>query len=144
MKRRRGVRLAGFSLGFSLMELLLALVIAAVLVAIALPSYAGYTARARRVAARSSLVQLAHWLERVATSTGSYPADTDIPAGLLKSDGDHYRLKATTKNSTFKLEAAPLGAQAGDRCGTLTLLQSGERNISNATSDTTVDACWNR
>ena len=140
MNRRVNTRPAGFSL----IELMVTLVMIAVLAAIALPSYGQYAARARRVTARSSLVQLAHWLERVATSTGRYPQDIDIPAGLLRSEGDHYRLRARTGDSTFTLEAIPLGVQAGDRCGTLTLLQSGERNISNATPDTTVDACWNR
>lgn len=131
--------------GFSLLELLLALVIAALLAAIALPSYASYAARARRVSGRTSLVQLAHWLERVATTSGAgYPDAAVIPPSLLKSEGEHYRLEAVTKSTTFRLDAVPVGAQASDRCGTLSLLQSGERNISNVTPDTTVDACWNR
>ncbi|MCZ2495476.1 prepilin-type N-terminal cleavage/methylation domain-containing protein [Xylophilus sp. Kf1] len=130
--------------GFSLLELLLAVVIAALLASIALPSYASYAARARRVAGRGALVQLAHWLERVATVSGGYPDRVDIPSGLLQSEGGHYRLDAVTTPTTFTLLAVPAGAQTSDRCGTLGLLQSGERTISNVTSDATVDVCWNR
>lgn len=130
--------------GFSLVELLLTMAIVGVMAAVALPSYASYVSRARRVAGRSSLVQVAHWLERAATSSGRYPDAVDIPPGLLRTDGDHYRLIAVTTAITFQLEAVPQGPHAGDRCGTLTLLHSGERKTSNATSDPTVDACWNR
>jgi len=140
MTRRRPGRVGGFSL----IELLMALVIAGVLAAIALPSYSGYVTRARRVSGRSSLVQLAHWLERVATTTGRYPAPSEIPPALLRSEGAHYLLTALVLDDKFTLDAIPQGGQSADRCGTLSLLQSGERKISNVTSDTSVDACWNR
>lgn len=130
--------------GFSLLELLYVVAITGLLAAVALPTYQGYVARARRVTGRAALMQAAHWLERVATATGEYPATSAIPPGLLKSEGGHYRIAADTRPAAFTLTAEPSGSQAGDRCGTLGLLQTGERKITDAAPDATVDACWNR
>ena len=140
MNRHRASR-AG---GFSLLELLFVVAIAGLLAAVALPTYQGYLARARRVAGRAALMQAAHWLERAATASGEYPAPAAIPPGLLKSEGGLYRIGAETRPATFTLTAEPTGSQAGDRCGTLGLLQTGERRITDAAPDATVDACWNR
>ena len=130
--------------GFSLLELLFVVAITGLLAAVALPTYQGYVARARRVTGRAALIQAAHWLERAATATGEYPLPSAIPPGLLKSEGGHYRVGADTRPATFILTAEPTGSQAGDRCGTLGLLQTGERRITDAAPDATVDACWNR
>jgi type IV pilus assembly protein PilE len=137
MKRR-------FPRGFSLIEVLATMAIVALLAAIALPSYAVYMANARRGSGRTALVQAALWLERAATANGAYPDASFVPPGLLRSDGDSYRLIASTTPISFRLEAIPSGSQTGDRCGTLALLHSGERTISNAPSDATADACWSR
>lgn len=138
------VRASARRAGFSLTELLIALAIVSILVAVALPSYRSHMANVRRGVARSSLVQAAQWLERVATATGRYPAASDIPTGLFKVDGDSYRLFFATQPTTFTLDAVPAGPQSPDRCGTLSLLQSGERRITHAVPDATLDACWGR
>lgn len=132
------------STGFSLIELMIAVTVVAILAAIAWPSYTAYLARVRRGAARSSLVQTAQWLERAATTVGRYPAAAFIPPSLLRVEGGHYQVSARTTDTEFTLEAAPTGAQAADRCGTLTLSQTGERYISHAEPDATADLCWNR
>ena len=139
--------------GFGLVEMLIVVAMVGILASIALPSYSGAIAKGRRAEGRATLVQTAQWLERVATANGSYPAQAALPAALFQGGGPHYRLAVTMQSAGagadapvtgYTLDAVPIGAQAHDRCGTLTLLQTGEHQISHAAPDATVDACWNR
>lgn len=134
--------------GFSLIELLVALAIAGILASVALPTYGAYVARVRRVAARVALTQAAHWLERAATASGRYPKQNAVPQGLLKVEGGHYRLAVTidSEGTKFSLEATPQGVQTNDRCGTLVLSHTGQREILNVPDATAVnaDTCWSR
>jgi len=129
--------------GFGLVELLVVLAIVGILASIALPTYAGHIARVRRVDGRSVLLQAAQWLERSATATGSYPTGA-LPAALAARAAPYYVLTSRLTSVSYTLEATPTGAQAGDRCGTLSLQQTGRREIHHAQPDATVDACWNR
>lgn len=144
MNRNRNRNPGARSAGFSLTELLVALAIAGILAAVALPTYSDHIARTRRATARAALVQAAQWLERAATANGVYPLATAIPVGLLTAEGGHYGVSAETGDSTYVLKAVPAGSQTGDRCGTLVLRNSGEREISDAIPLTSADACWSR
>ena len=134
--------------GFTLIEVMIVVVIIAILGAIALPSYQEHVMRGRRAEARSKMLEAAQWLERVATARGIYIVNaTDLPSTYteVKSGANRtYSIAYSSGNAgaTYTLTATPEGAQAHDKCGNLTLTQSGQRGRSG--SGASVEECWNR
>ncbi|WP_304848119.1 type IV pilin protein [Hydrogenophaga sp.] len=140
------------SAGFTLIEMLVAAALATVMLAIALPRYQDHVLRAHRVEARTSLLQAAHWLERVATAQGNYPVAEDgesaLPDALRRTAGGRYAIALQTSTpSAYTLVAEPQGAQADDACGRFTLDQTGARGVIRGNVRGTADqiaACWGR
>jgi type IV pilus assembly protein PilE len=128
--------------GFTLIELLIALACVALLASLAWPSYQGLILRTQRAQARATLLQAAHWLERAASANGSYPLTTDVPASVLQIDGQRYKLSVTSTAQSYTLSATPLGTQAADACGTLTVNHLGVRSVQGASQ--TAAQCWSR
>jgi type IV pilus assembly protein PilE len=128
--------------GFTLIELLIALACVALLASVAWPSYQSLILRSQRAQARASLLQAAHWLERAASANGSYPLTADVPANVLQVDGQRYKMTVTSTAQSYSLSAVPLGTQAADTCGTLTLNHLGMRGVQGANQ--TAAQCWGR
>ena len=128
--------------GFTLIELLIALACVALLASLAWPSYQSLILRSQRAQARASLLQAAHWLERAASANGSYPLTADVPASVLQVDGQRYKMTVISTAQSYTLSAIPLGAQAADTCGTLTLNHLGVRGVQGASQ--TAAQCWGR
>jgi type IV pilus assembly protein PilE len=128
--------------GFTLIEMLIALACVALLASLAWPSYQSLIMRSQRAQARASLLQAAHWLERAASANGSYPLTADVPASVLQIDGQHYKMIITSSAQSYTLSATPLGTQAADTCGTLTLNHLGVRSVQGASQ--TAAQCWSR
>ena len=128
--------------GLTLIEMLIALACVALLASLAWPSYQSLILRSQRAQACASLLQAAHWLERAASANGSYPLTADVPASVLQIDGQRYKMSVTSSPQSYTLSATPLGAQAADTCGTLTVNHLGVRNVQGASQ--TAAQCWSR
>jgi len=130
------------SRGFTLIELLIALACVAALTTLAWPSFQGLILRSQRAQARASLLQAAHWFERAASANGSYPLAADVPTSVLQVDGQHYKMAITSTAQSYTLSATPLGTQATDSCGILTVNHLGVRSVQGASQ--TAAQCWSR
>lgn len=130
--------------GFTLIELMITVAVVAILAAIALPNYQEYVRRGYRSEARAGLLQAAQWMERAATATGIYP--TALPVSLASVPSKRYVIAFAdgNTNAQFTLNATPGQGQQGDKCGTLTLTNTGERGANGTTSGDLATECWSR
>lgn len=128
--------------GFTLIELLITLAGVTLLASLAWPSYQSLILRSQRAQARASLLRATHWLERAASANGSYPLANDVPASVLQIDGQRYKMSVTSTAQSYTLSAIPLGTQAADACGTLTINHLGVRSVQGVSQ--TAAQCWSR
>ena len=139
------MKLKRLSAGFTLIELMITVAIVGILVSIAYPSYQDSIMKSRRVDAQGALMGFANAMERYYTVNNTYPSagTTGIYAATSPVDGGtaYYNLSiSASTSSAYQIQAAPTGAQATDKCGTLTLDQTGARGF-NGTGMTHLD-CW--
>ena len=141
--------------GFTLIELMIAVAIVGILAGIAYPSYQDSVRESRRADAKGALLGFVNAMERFFTVNNTYlgAGTTNNNTGAPTIFPDHspvdggtpyYNLTiadGVTANS-YTLNAAPTGAQSTDKCGTLTLTNTGARNIANAATGITAANCW--
>lgn len=129
--------------GFSLIELIIVLAIISILAGVAYPCYNRHLITARRTYATVALTDVAARLEQYYTQNNSYTGAT--LDGLGASDAsykNYYQLKITqATNDQYTISAIPLNKQAQEDadCGTLTLDQTGNKNI---TGSGKAEVCW--
>ena len=134
--------------GFTLIELMIVVAIIGLLAAIALPSYQDYIRKARRADAKSSLSQLAQFMERnysVAQRYDKYGSGNNITLPFSESPVDgaskYYDLSlSSVAQNTFTLQAVPKNGQENDGCKTLTLTNAGTKGTTSATMS--ASDCW--
>jgi type IV pilus assembly protein PilE len=134
------------------MELLVATSIIAVLAALAYPSYRAQVAQSRRAEMQSQLVMLAQYFERKHAEFGCYDYGNDADCTTSDDSGpppfvgqyDYYNVtvvEGSLGNHTFRLEAAPIGTQAGD--GSL-YIDHAQRKRWDEDNDTEIDSTTER
>ena len=140
--------------GFNLVELMVVVAIVGIIVAIAYPSYTEQVRKSRRAECAGAVTSLGSAMERYFTVNNTYleaadgGADTGEPAVYETQcpvDGGTptYNLTISAANaSTYTVQAAPTGKQADDKCGTLTLTNTGRKGVSGASSGVTWQDCW--
>lgn len=140
--------------GFTLIELMIVVAIIAIVSAVAYPSYLRSVQNARRTDCTGAMTALANAMERHYSINGSYLGgaaggnDTGAPgmfgASCPLDGGDaYYNLTiAAATASTYSLRATPTGVQAGDRCGSLTLTNTGVKGVVDAEAGNDWEACW--
>lgn len=123
--------------GFSLMELMVAIAVLGIVVSIAYPMYDDQVSKSRRTTAKSELLSLSNRLERHFARNQTYLGfDTTAYA----SEGGYYTISFAAGEptaTTFQVQAAPIGVQSGDKCGTMTLDQ-----MAQITAAFDLSACW--
>lgn len=125
--------------GFTLIELLIVIAVMGILLAIAVPAYNDQVRKTRRAQAKADVQEIAQIMERFYTVNNTYTGYV-LPAALGNSPRDgqvYYTITLTGRTaSTYVVNAAPQADQTADRCGTLTLTQTGAKAPTTA-------GCWN-
>jgi type IV pilus assembly protein PilE len=140
--------------GFSLFELMIVLAIIGIIAAFAYPSYLEQIRKTRRADCSGALVGLGSAMERFFTVNSTYlgaaagGANTGAPAIFPVScptDGGTATYNLTIQaaaGSTYTLQAAPIGPQADDKCGTMTLTNTGLKGVTGQDGGVTWQDCW--
>ena len=136
--------------GITLVELMIVVVVIAILASIALPGYQQYVMRSKRVTAEGDLYAFKNSMQRFFAENNTYVGTSGAVPGAplaavfpsqspIDSDTPAYNLTITAASVTaFTLQATPVGGQAGDDCGNLTLTSTNVRGVSSST----VANCW--
>ncbi len=141
------------SKGFTLIELMITVAIVGILASVAYPSYVEYVMRGKRADAKAVLLENAQFLERNFTEANSYNktaggANISLPISQSPRSGtkayDVGFVAGSVAAGSYTLEAKPTGAQASDKCGTLTLNHLGQQGIQDASTGMTAANCWQR
>jgi len=147
-------RLSRPSRGFTLIELMITVAIVAILTAIALPAYKEQVARGKRSEMQTALVEDAGYMQRyyeanntyLSTGSGTNAISPSLPKVQTPATGTKtYDLAIDSTSTTataFTVTAAPTGSMSGDKCGTFTIDNLGQRGIKNAAAGQSVATCW--
>ena len=125
--------------GFTLIELLIVITIVAILAAVAVPSYHGYIKRSYRAEAQAYLMTIAARQQQFLLDTRSFSvASLETIVSQPRNVATAYTVTMATGGGpppTFTLTATPTSAQASEKCGALTLDQTGTKTAA-------VAGCW--
>lgn len=134
--------------GFTLMELMITVAIVGILAAIAFPSFIDQIRKSRRSAAQSVLMEVAAKQHQLFLDMRSYAAAANAAAlgnaplkvAVPTDVNSYYDLDVAVTTPagappTFTARAVPKGNQSSDKCGTMTMTETGTKTAAVAT-------CW--
>ncbi len=128
--------------GFTLIELMVVVAVVAILASIAVPSYQEQIRKSRRAQAKADLVEYMQMAERRFTVDNSY-ATFVLPTNQSPREAGataRYTIAATTQTATqLVLTATAQGPQAQDRCGNLSISNTG---LKTETGPAALSDCW--
>lgn len=143
--------------GFTLIELMIVVAIIGLLASIVYPNYQETVEKSRRSDVKGAMIGFANAMERYFTVNNTYlgaagtnavPANTGLsriyaiqsPVGGGTATYD-LKINAAAAAS-YTLIAERTGSQANDKCGDLTLTQTGLKGLTNADGGVVVADCW--
>ncbi len=117
--------------GFTLIEVAVVMAVAAILAAVAIPNYGEYVMRSHRSAVQSFISDVASrqsqfFLDRRSFATTVGALNMAAPADVAARYTVAIAVVAGPP-AGFQVSATPIGTQATDRCGLLTIDQAGNR-----------------
>lgn len=134
--------------GFTLIELMIVVAVIGILSAIAYPSYQEHVRKTNRADAQATLMELSHFMERFYSANGKYltsaNAGPTLPFTTTPKGGaaTNYNLSLSTVTAfAYTLTATATGSMANDKCGNLTLTNTGVRGSS---INGMAAECWRR
>jgi type IV pilus assembly protein PilE len=127
--------------GFTLIEIMIVIAIIGIVMTIAAPSFTEYLNKGRRAEAAGLLSEQAQILERFYSQKNVYTDATGLSAG-----NDYYSITPTLTDQAFVLTAVRKAdsSMATDKCGDLTITNTGVLGMVNAESGLTSKDCWGR
>ncbi len=118
-----------YSSGFTLIEVMVVVAILAIIAAFGYQSYQEYVQRARRATAAGCLLEQAQFMERFYTTNMTYAGAALRPVGCMTDLANFYQIQfnAAPVANQYLIDAIPIGPQAADVCGTMSINQLGVR-----------------
>jgi type IV pilus assembly protein PilE len=126
--------------GFTLIEMLIVVAMVSILAAVAIPSYREYIKKSRRAEAQSYLLSLVARQQQFLVDTRAYATLATLTSSLPTPANVSTAYTVTMPDPagtppTFTVTATPKTDQSSEKCGTLTINETGTKTAA-------VSGCW--